>query len=86
MVVTSSVNTKLVKGNTDTDEVNQSGGINVLSDFDDIQARGVHGTRVDSLNSTHLHMSPIISVCREGFNRCKSRREHMREEKNRRQR
>ena len=51
MVVTSRVITKLAKGNTDTDEVNWSGGINVFSDFDDIQARGVHGTRVDSINS-----------------------------------
>ena len=51
MVVTSRVITKLAKGNTDTDEVNWSGGINVVSDFDDIQARGVHGTRVDSINS-----------------------------------
>ena len=70
--------------NTDTDKANWSSGIYAVSDPDDTQGRGAHGTRVNS--TTHPHMSPIISVSRERLNSWKSRREHMREGKNRRQR
>ena len=47
--------------NTDTGGVNWSGGINVFSDFDDIQVRGVRGTRTDSINSPpHVLQSSLF--------------------------